>query len=82
MQGLLRHFKRYNKTDIQKGDVVLVRIDEHAQHVAVVGDYTPDGFSLIHAYAPARAVVEHALDAWWRERIQAAFRVIICRPGS
>lgn len=32
--------------------------------------------SIIHAYAPARAVVEHALDDWWRGRVAGAFRVV------
>jgi len=34
------------------------------------------GLGIIHAYAPARAVVEHLLDDWWRQRIEAAFRAI------
>jgi hypothetical protein len=30
---------------------------------------------LIHAYAPARAVVEHALDGWWLDKLDSAFRI-------
>lgn len=33
------------------------------------------GFTLIHAYAPARAVVEHGLDEAWKNRIVAVYRV-------
>ena len=31
--------------------------------------------NIIHAYAPARAVVEHPLDDYWQNRIECAFRV-------
>jgi len=34
-----------------------------------------EGLNLIHAYAPARSVVEHAFDAYWREKMVAAFRI-------
>ena len=34
-----------------------------------------EGFHIIHAYAPARAVVEHALDDYWRERMVGLFRL-------
>ncbi len=52
------------------GQVALMRVDGRAQHVGLVGDYAHgEGFSLIHAYAPARAVVEHQLDALWQQRI-------------
>ena len=56
------------------GDVVMLRVDDRPQHLAIVSDQ-PSGLGLIHAYAPARAVVEHALDEWWRARVHAAFRV-------
>lgn len=32
-------------------------------------------YGLIHAYAPARAVVEHPLDDYWRQKLVAAFRL-------
>ena len=50
------------------GHILLLRIERAPQHMAVVSDL-PGGLGLIHAYAPARAVVEHALDAAWRARI-------------
>ncbi len=55
---------------VSAGDVVLMNIDSNPQHLAIA---TNTG--IIHAYAPARAVVEHALDAWWRERIVAVYRL-------
>jgi cell wall-associated NlpC family hydrolase len=61
--------------DMAPGDVVLLTIDSQPQHLAIVSDFNA-GTGLIHAYAPARAVVEHALDEWWRTRIVTAFRII------
>ncbi|MFW0776983.1 MAG: C40 family peptidase [Rickettsiales bacterium] len=56
------------------GDVLLLRIDESPQHLAIVSNYQ-SGLGMIHAYAPARAVVEHSLDTWWMKRIKAAYRI-------
>lgn len=56
------------------GDVALFAIDGRAQHVGIIG-WLEGQPSIIHAYAPARAVVEHALDLWWRDRMVAVFRV-------
>lgn len=61
--------------DIQAGDILLFCIDNNPQHLAIVSDFT-GGFGIIHAYATARAVVEHALDSWWQKKIVSAFRVI------
>ena len=60
---------------IQAGDIALFTMEGNPQHVGIITDYNSDAIGLIHAYAPARAVVEHVLDASWRERMIAAFRV-------
>jgi len=57
--------------ELRLGDVLLMNVDGRAQHLGIVSD----GLGIIHAYAPAKAVVEHLLDTWWMERIVAAFRV-------
>lgn len=57
---------------ISSGNILLLSIDNHPQHLAVVSDH-PTGLGIIHAYAPARAVVEHALNEWWMERIISAY---------
>ncbi len=57
-----------------EGCVVLMRHDGTARHLGVVGDYVGGGLSLIHAYAPAKSVVEHRLDDEWRGRIVAQWR--------
>ena len=72
--GLRALMRVVDPVTMAAGDVLLLRIDGNAQHVGIVGDYPPHGFSLIHAYAPARRVVEHRLDAGWQERIVATLR--------
>jgi len=56
----------------QPGDVALFSIDGNPQHLGILSDY-----GLIHAYAPARAVVETRLDEQWQKRIRLLFRVIL-----
>lgn len=58
---------------ISPGDIILFTMDKNPQHLAIVSNFN-NGIGIIHAYAPARAVVEHALDSWWSERIETAFR--------
>ncbi len=61
-------------SQLASGNVALFCIDEQPQHLGIISDY--QGISgIIHAYAPARAVVEHRLDAWWWERIDAVFSI-------
>jgi hypothetical protein len=55
------------------GDVALFEIDGRAQHLGIITELGGE-CAIIHAYAPARAVVEHALDGFWRERLKAVFR--------
>ena len=56
------------------GDVALFKIDGMAQHLGIISQLEGKRH-VIHAYAPARCVVEHALDAWWLERIEAVYRI-------
>lgn len=57
------------------GDVCLFRIDGVARHVGFIGAYMDGSASMIHAYAPARKVVEHRLDDVWRARLVACFSI-------
>lgn len=52
------------------GDVLLLRFKVDPQHFAILTttDY------MVHAFAPARKVAEHRIDAHWRERIVGAYR--------
>ena len=56
------------------GDIILLSIDDNPQHLGIVSDWH-DRLGIIHAYAPAHAVVEHELDEYWRSKIVAVFRV-------
>lgn len=51
------------------GDVLLMAWEAEPQHLAIASD-----IGIIHSYAKARKVVEHALDPVWRSRIRAAYR--------
>ena len=72
-QQLEAHLYPVELSEIAAGDVVLLRVDDSPQHLAIISDGVGE-LGLIHAYAPAKAVVEHGLDEWWKERIEAAFR--------
>lgn len=60
----------------QKGDVLLLNIGGCPQHLALVSDYPVSGeLGMIHAYAVARRVVEHRLDALWQRAIHQIYRI-------
>lgn len=58
---------------IRPGDIVLLRVDGSPQHLGIAGD-AGNPISIIHAYAPAHAVVEHVLDEAWECRVQQVYR--------
>jgi cell wall-associated NlpC family hydrolase len=60
------------------GDVALMAFDRWPIHLGVLADYPGGGLALIHAWAGARRVVEHRLDAAWAARIQAVYRLAEC----
>jgi hypothetical protein len=60
-------------SNFQPGNILLLKITQHPQHVAFVGDYAGGGLSLIHCYIQARGVIEHVLDDYWRARIIGAY---------
>lgn len=63
----------------QPGDVVLLAVEDAPQHLALLSDYPQAGeLGMIHAFAPARRVVEHRYDATW----QAATRGVYAVPSS
>lgn len=67
------HLVAISSFGLEPGDILLLIIDNNPQHLGIVGAYN-DELTLIHAYAPARGVVEHRLDEDWRARIVAAYR--------
>jgi len=75
LQKHLSYFLRTIPSDeIAAGDVLLLKIENNPQHLGIV-TARPDGLGVIHAYAPARSVVEHTLDRYWLGCIAAAFRI-------
>ncbi len=60
---------------IQPADIVLLEVDGRAQHLGLISDYA-GGLGMIHAYAPARCVVEHALDEYWLSHLAGSYRLI------
>lgn len=59
---------------MREADVVLMLFNNEPQHVGLLGDYPHGGFSLIHAYAPMRRVVEARFDEQFSAKVVAAFR--------
>ena len=60
--------RRVALVDAQPGDVLLFEIAGQPQHLGFDTD-----IGLLHAYAPARRVVEHVLSEDWEQRLVAAF---------
>lgn len=61
---------------IAPGDVGIFLIDGSPQHMGIISDYA-GALGIIHAYAPARAVVEHAMDKVWMSKLIRGYRVIV-----
>ena len=57
------------KVAARPADILLMRFSKEPQHFAILSV----GGNIIHAYAQARRVVEHRLDALWRSRIVGAY---------
>lgn len=62
-------------TALAPGDVILLAMDGNPQHLAMISDYPGGTLGMIHAFLPARKVVEHRLDDVWRKRIIASYRL-------
>lgn len=59
--------------EFSDGNMLLLSVDGRAQHLAIVSDHALGGFGMIHAYAPARQVIEHRLDTMWKSSIVASY---------
>lgn len=66
--------------DLLPGDKLLMRFAREPQHIAIVTDYIGGGLGIIHTRSDISngrqkgRVVEHILDATWRDRIVKVFR--------
>lgn len=59
---------------MQVGDLALIRFTGAPNHIVIIADYLYGGFSMVHAYAPERRVIEQRLDDVWRARIAEIYR--------
>ncbi|MBF0562136.1 MAG: C40 family peptidase [Alphaproteobacteria bacterium] len=59
--------------EMRLGDVVFMAFQPFPQHLGILAD-AGKPFSLIHAYAQARMVIEHRLDDDWMDRIRSVHR--------
>ena len=73
---LTHHLLEVSKEAVQSGDIGLFCIDGSARHLGIMAMYDADSYGLIHAYAPARRVVEHRMDAGWWQSLDAVYRVV------
>lgn len=60
------HMHRIERSEMQPGDILVLRWDHDPQHLGIVGDYLHGGLSLIHALGvpgdKRSRVIEHRLD--------------------
>jgi cell wall-associated NlpC family hydrolase len=68
------HMTLVRLLDAEPGDVLLIEVDGQPQHIAFLTRLEGEA-AMLHAYAPARRVVEHRMDEEWGSRVVAAFRL-------
>ena len=61
---------RIEATKMQPGDFLMMRFVREPQHIAILA-----GDTIIHSYMTVGQVCEHRLDAKWRSRVIAAYRL-------
>jgi len=70
------HLEPVSCGNLREGDIVLLKIAGVPQHLALITDYPMRGeLGMIHAYAPARQVIEHRYDTHWRKETYAGYRM-------
>jgi cell wall-associated NlpC family hydrolase len=61
MAYCLEQMQPISQSEMQAGDVVVVRFDNYPQHLGIVGDYRHGGHSIIHASGNSGQVIETRL---------------------
>lgn len=70
------HLMPIARDEIRAADVVVLKVDGLPQHLALMTDYPmPGELGMIHAYAPARQVVEHRYDQHWQRQTYLTYRL-------
>lgn len=67
--------KPFHFSKAQTGDVLLMRFNSSPQHIAFLATHSDGNPSVIHAYVPARQVVETHLDQTLRDLIVACYSI-------
>lgn len=67
------HMVEVARDALQPGDI-LVQMSGKVRHMAIVADYLHGGLSIVHAWLPARRVVECRLDDEFMETVRGCFR--------
>ena len=64
--------------NFSEGEILLFHFENNPQHLGLLASQSFGGLfypSVIHAYAPARKVVEHLLNPEWQRRIVGRYRL-------
>lgn len=62
------------------GEIALMKVDGRVQHLGIIAMHPIHEVpTIIHAYAPARKVVEHVLDNRWHAAIMQRYKLAL--PG-
>ena len=65
--------ERVEFKDIEPGNIILIRINNWPQHLAIIIEVTPH-ITIIHSYIQARSVVKQYLPEEWKRNIVAIYR--------
>lgn len=75
-QELDRYFVKIRLSEIQRGDIVLMKIvASRPHHIAIVSEYSAQSFGIIHTYDTVGKVVEHRMNQMWRDKIVQSYKV-------
>ena len=65
-----------SKEELIVGDILLFRIKNNPQHLAIVSKTEGGKVFFTHAYQPENKVVENSLDAVWRNRLAGSYKLL------
>ena len=69
-----KHLRKINKNKIKAGDVLLFKLFQHPQHVAIASHYLSERLGIIHCYSGSGQVVEHLLSSTWQRMLVGGYR--------
>lgn len=69
LQECNRYLSQKSCLEKQAGDILVFRMQSEPQHLAIFSECE----TLIHAFVPARAVVENAFNTIWQQKLVAVY---------